>query len=364
VTGVPVRTLTPASAFPQAPGGAYDRAMTFCAAWFLLGLFADGWSHYHDVRESFFTPYHALLYSGFFSNVAIVAHSLYRGRRAGLGWRRALPPGYDLTAIGVVWFTVGVIPDVAWHRIFGIEEGIDVLISPTHLFLGVGMALILLGPARAALSRRDPPTAWEQQWPMAVSLALFLAMIEFTLQFAFDSGVAASDAPLDPAKVGQAGLAFFLLPFTYYKEALGITIVVIHAALIAGFALYVVRRVVPAFGVFIVLYALPAFLMAVLLSSSALSLYVPTVEGLAAGLVADILASYLRPTAARPLAFRAFAVAVPVATYAIYLGVAQFALGGVWWDVNLTFGSLLFAGVAGFLLSYLTLIPEAARPAP
>jgi hypothetical protein len=366
VTDIPARPISTAqsAAWPDLQSGAYDRVMCFCAAWFLLGLFADGWSHYHDVRESFFTPYHAVLYSGFFANVAMVAYTLYRGQQRGLSWPKAFPPGYDLTAVGVAWFTVGVGPDMLWHRIFGIEEGIDVLISPTHLFLGVGMALILLGPARAALAGRTAPATLDEQGPMVISLALFLAMIQFTLQFAFDSGVTASNAPLDPSMGNRANLAFFLLPFTYYKEALGITIVVIHAALVAGFALYLVARVRPAFGAFTILYGLPAFLMAALLSNGALSVYVPTVEGLAAGLIADLLVLGLRPGPDRQFAFRTFAVAVPVLTYAIYLGVAEFALGGVWWDVNLTFGSLMFAGVAGLLLSYLTLKPVPAGQAP
>jgi hypothetical protein len=269
-----------------------------------------------------------------------------------------------LTALGVIWFAVGVAPDMLWHRVFGIEEGIDVLISPTHLFLGVGMALILLGPARAAVKRGVTLTTLEEQLPAIISLALFLAMIEFTLQFAFDSGVQATNAPLDPSRAHLPGLAFYLLPFTYYKEALGITIVVIHAALIAGFALFVVQRMRPAFGAFTVLYGVPAFLMAALLSSGALSVYVPTVEALAAGLCADALAARLRPDPERLLQLRAFTVFVPTITYALYFAGAQVAQGGVWWDVNLLFGSIVFAAVAGLLLSLLAAMPAHAAGEP
>ncbi len=257
----------------------YDWLMVVCAAWLLVGLFADGWSHYHDVRESFFTPYHAVLYAGFFANVLAVGVPLLANLRRGLRWPNALAPGYDLTAIGVAIFTIGVIPDFTWHRIFGIEEGIDVLISPTHLFMGIGMALILLGPARAAFARTVQPVRLEDQAPMLVSLGLFLAMIEFTLQFAFDPGVSSSNAPLAPDAGGTTtNLAFFLLPFTYYKEALGITIVIIHTALLAGFALFAVRNdFTRSSGALTILFTLPALLMAVLLSSGALSVYVPVV---------------------------------------------------------------------------------------
>jgi hypothetical protein len=338
----------------------YDRIMTACAAWFLVGLFADGYSHYHDVRESFFTPYHLVLYSGFFSNALAIGIPLLRNVRAGYRWRAAVPPGYDLTAIGVAIFAVGVIPDFTWHRVFGIEEGIDVLISPTHLSMGVGLAMILLGPARAGLSRAEPPRTLEAQMPMLISFALFLAMIDFTLQFAFDAGVSASNAPLPPARGDRSNLAFFLLPFTYYKEALGITIVVIHTALVTGFALFVVRNVKVAFGALAVIFTLPAFLMSALLANGALSVYLPTVESLVAGLAADALVLWLRPEPSRPAAFRAFAVAVPVVLQAVYLAASALLLGGIWWDVNLTFGSMLFAGAGGILLSYLMVPPSRA----
>lgn len=31
--------------------------------WLLLGIFVDGYAHRHDVLETFFTPWHAILYS-------------------------------------------------------------------------------------------------------------------------------------------------------------------------------------------------------------------------------------------------------------------------------------------------------------
>jgi hypothetical protein len=272
-----------------------------------------------------------------------------------------VPPGYDFTAVGAAIFAVGVGPDFTWHTIFGIEEGIDVLISPTHLFMGIGLAMILLGPARAALARRDPPRTLEAQMPMLISFALFLAMLEFVLQFAFDAGVSASNAPLPPSGGDRSNLAFFLLPFTYYKQALGITIVVIHSMLVAGFALFAVRNAPIAFGGLTVIFTLPAFLMAALLANGALSVYAPTVESLLAGLIADALVLWLRPEPSRPAAFRAFAIAVPVVTQALYLAASAILFGGIWWDVNLTFGSMLFAGVAGVLLSYLMVAPVRAR---
>lgn len=38
--------------------------------WLVLGIFIDGYAHNHDVVETFFTPWHAILYSGFLACAA------------------------------------------------------------------------------------------------------------------------------------------------------------------------------------------------------------------------------------------------------------------------------------------------------
>ena len=43
----------------------FDWAMIVLSLWFVGGLFVDGWAHTHNkVDQSFFTPWHAILYSG------------------------------------------------------------------------------------------------------------------------------------------------------------------------------------------------------------------------------------------------------------------------------------------------------------
>ena len=71
------------------------------------------------------------------------------------------PAGYRLALAGGVLFLAGVARTLVWHSVFGIEFGIDALLSPSHLWLFVAGALMLSGPVRAALARRAtgaPPT--------------------------------------------------------------------------------------------------------------------------------------------------------------------------------------------------------------
>jgi hypothetical protein len=50
---------------------------------------------------------------------------------------------------------------MAWHLVFGIETDVAALLSPTHLLLATGAALIVAGPLRAAwLSWASSPRRW------------------------------------------------------------------------------------------------------------------------------------------------------------------------------------------------------------
>jgi hypothetical protein len=70
----------------------------------------------------------------------------------------------------------------------------------------------------------------------------------------------------------------------------------------------------------------------------------------------------MRPSAARPGAWRLFAAAVPVVVYALYFLAAQLT-GGITWVVHLWVGGIVLAGVAGLLVSYLVLPPVAPEAA-
>ena len=39
-----------------------------------------------------------------------------------------------------------------WHIVFGIEEGVEGLIGPSHLVLALGGSLMITGPLRAGLA--------------------------------------------------------------------------------------------------------------------------------------------------------------------------------------------------------------------
>ena len=127
----------------------FEWVYTLFCVWYVFGLFLDGWAHTHISRlETFFTPWHAIFYSGYFLTTGtlmlwtscrrrvIGAERLNGGAESGRGrWAEAIPDGYGLSLLGALVFLFGGIGDMLWHEIFGIEDNIEALTSPTHLLL-------------------------------------------------------------------------------------------------------------------------------------------------------------------------------------------------------------------------------------
>ena len=55
--------------------------------------------------------------------------------------------------------------DIVWHTLFGIEAGIEALLSPTHLLLAFGGAVAVSGPLHA-IWHRDRKVHRLHSWPV------------------------------------------------------------------------------------------------------------------------------------------------------------------------------------------------------
>src|SRR3954453_10050765 len=94
-----------------------EAATAVFATWMIIGLFLDGWSHGVNKPESFFTPWHALLYSGFVAAVAWFSWDGWRQSSSGA----AVVAGDRWLTAGMALFVVGAVGDGIWHQVFGIE---------------------------------------------------------------------------------------------------------------------------------------------------------------------------------------------------------------------------------------------------
>jgi len=319
----------------------FDWIATLLSLTFLGGVYLDGWAHSHGrVDDTFFTPWHAVLYSGFLAMAALLlGRAVWRLAR-GAHWRAALPDGYGLSLAGVALWLVGGPFDLAWHSVFGFEANVEALLSPAHTVLALGVALMTSGPLRAALRR--PAGRWPDELPMLLSVACIVANLTFFTQIAH---------PL--ANLWAAG------PRRWSQDVteLGIvSMLLITVILIAPLLLLLRQGRLPAGAVTIVV-GLDCVATGVLFDHGPYPL-VPVIAMVAAAVAGDVLRAALRPSVSRPAAFRWFALAVPALLHVAYFAALAVTVG-IGYSPHLWMGVIVFAGVVGWLLSYLVLPPRA-----
>jgi hypothetical protein len=335
---------------PQARSSlTFDWVTVALCAWLQGGGFLDGWAHNHGrVDASFFTPWHAVLYTGFIAVAGWLGGTLVHHWARGATWQRALPPGYALSFVGVFVFAAGGMGDLAWHSLFGVEQSLEALYSPTHLTLAVGSALIMSGPVRAAWQRPDAAATpgWQQLLPMLLALTFLLSGFTFSAQVLH---------PLLPLRRVAS------LPRTHdmllYLHALTIASILVQIMLKMGVVLLALRRWRLPAGSITLVFTLNGLLMCTLDPYDEYGLIIPV---MLTGLVGDGLLARLKPSPERPWAFRLFAFLIPVVFYLFYFE-ALLLMKGWWWSVHLWTGAIVLAGLVGWLLSYLILPPQEAQ---
>jgi TolB protein len=163
----------------------FDWVLAVLSVWLIGGFYIDLWAHAHGrVDDTFFTPWHAILYAGAASFAVVLAGLAIFGSPRGVPVRDALPGPYRLSLVGVLLFGVGGVLDLAWHTAFGFEVDVEALLSPTHLLLATSGLLMLSGPIRSAAARlwMEPERHdWLVAGPFVIALTMASAvLIAFT----------------------------------------------------------------------------------------------------------------------------------------------------------------------------------------
>lgn len=331
-------------------GVRFDLSVVALAAWFVVGMFLDGWAHNHGrVDDSFFTPWHAVLYSGYAAVGALLVFTQVRNVLKGYRWMRALPRGYMLALGGVVIFGLGGAFDMFWHETFGFEENIEALLSPSHLLLATGAFLFLTGPVRAAWMRANA-SGWRDLLPAILALAMVLSLLTFFTMYAnpFDSA---------PRLIG-------LRPTQHWLGDLsGVTGAIITSALMMGVFLFALRRWRLPVGSLTLITTINSTLMFAVFLPDDAAYRLLLLTGPVSGLVADGLLYWLKPSPDRTAALRLFAFVVPLVYFLLFLFLLnQVGLDvrrgyGLWWEIHMWLGVPIMAGIAGLFLSYLAVPP-------
>ena len=327
----------------------FDYAVLAASVWFIGGLLVDGWAHNHlDLsREGFFTPYHALFYSGFAAVAATVIVTTWRNRATSASWRAAIPTGYAITVAGLGIFAIGGACDMLWHIAFGIEQDVEALFSPTHLVLAVGIGAILAGPIAAAIARR-PARSWSAQAPGLLALAMFVTLIVFFLIWAFGiSAVRAADPHIAfPTLRGDA-----LDTLRQLSIERGISAIVFRSAIYVAVVLWAARRLALPRGAAAFLIVLPTLGIAAVASPSVSFVSLQFAAACAAGLVAEIMLAKGLSGGVSRWRDRSFAFGIPGAFWATYVALASLVGHGFWWSPHVIYGAPVIGGLAGLLLA-------------
>ncbi|MFC9966503.1 MULTISPECIES: hypothetical protein [Nocardia] len=319
-----------------------DLAMAAASVWIVVAVHLDGRAHYLDLPDSFFTWWHLLLYSGLGTAAALLLAMGVR-RRAGRSLISALvlmPPGYGWSLAGVgVFFAAGV-ADMGWHIRFGVESGLDALISPTHLLLFTGAVLLFSGPLRATQIKQPTAPIWAA--PAVVAATAITGIIGFALSYV---SAFTTDAPLRAVGNFPEGT-----PEHYATE--------IPAQ--AGLGAYLVTTVLVVLPVVLLLMRRRLPLGAITVFVTVLAVLAQTVQNftrpsvviaaVVAGLVVEGFVAAFAAVAPRVPTVAVAAVALPTLLWSAQLVALQ--LGpGVAWSAELATGTVVLSALVSATLA-------------
>jgi hypothetical protein len=334
-----------------------DLVTVLLSLWIMVGLMLDAWAHNNVPElESFFTPWHGVFYSGFVVTAGWIMWMVWRNRPAGGAGRlgmAAVPVGYGPAIVGLPLFAAAGIGDFIWHQVYGIEQDLKILFSPTHVLLVTSMILIFSAPLLSVQADRTLPArpSVGRLLPAVLSVALSTTIVLLFLQYGnallwspWDIWYALSD-PLDGSS----------RPGWPNPVDLASKIAVTNVLILIPLLLLAARRQAPP-GTATILYATLAGLAAAITEANAPGTLVAL---LVAGIALDLLLWRLRPEPERRTAYLVFAGLAPLITWTCYIAAASVQAGGVPRVTEYWTGIPVLAGLIGVLVAVVCL---PARP--
>jgi hypothetical protein len=351
-----------------------DLVTAVLGAWLVGGAFTDGWAHNTQPGlETFFTPWHALLYSGYSASAAWLCWSVWCHRRrlhlAGLGteargwrsWWRSIPAGYAPALAGAGLFLAAGLGDLSWHLAFGVERDIAALLSPTHLGLFAGGLLIVTAPLRSASA---DPTLGDRPGlgrllPAVLSAALAGCATAFMFQYLHPAweDVVGRDRGLFLRRTFDAAQYHFVYD---QNVTVGVAGFVLATVFLFGPLLLLLRHWQPPAGSamlvlagqFIAVQGLTGFADARL-----------ALVGVAGAVVVEVLLAFLRPRLSPGWRMSVFCALAPAAFWGVYFGGVAIGDHGLGWPPELWGGATVWSGLTLLVLALMTIPPRAPTQA-
>jgi hypothetical protein len=326
----------------------FDRLLSWvyavCCTIFVGGLYLDGWSHQYlfEQIDTFFNPWHAVLYAGYAITAMTLMVWTLKRRTTERSWWQAIAPGHLLSAWGVFFFLLGGNADMVWHEVLGFEKGIEGLVSPSHFILALGMALMVSGGMRHwfATHRRDEYLTFLESVPLLLSMLCLLAQWTFLTQYGrYTDFNATGPLPTDQT-------------FISCTQSISLLGVLLFSIMLAGLFTFVIRRARLPFGSVTLVLTVQVFGLGMMRFGAE---HVWAAVG--AGLAGDLILHFLSPHWNRR-SLLLFCCIVPAVFYTGVFATLH-ANAGLWWSLHLWSGVPFLAGAAGLFAGILgSPVPE------
>ena len=135
----------------------YNPIVLFLGLWCLAGLLIDAFAHIAgNVDDTFFTPWHAVWYSGAAAYGAYIFYAILpvggiqQLIREPFSTLKGVEIQHRAGVYGIIIFAVSGFGDLIWHETLGVEENTDILLSPTHIGLFIGLIMSVTAPLWSA----------------------------------------------------------------------------------------------------------------------------------------------------------------------------------------------------------------------
>jgi hypothetical protein len=297
----------------------------------IFGIYLDVWAHINVPElETFFTIWHFIFYTGFLLSFLFFLGNLIVNYFNEKSWKKSLPVGYGLSFIGTIIFFFSGFGDMIWHLIFGIEESIDALLSPTHIGLAIGIGLIATGALRNALKEKIKIIPWTGIFSVMLLLSMFTLFTEFG--HPYTELYSSVDGLTEDAKFG---------------ESIGTLSIYLQTMILMGVLLFTISRFKTPFLGMTFILTLNAALLSVLHRNFE---FIPM--AFLTGLIADFYIKYRSIEKIKN--FQIFSFSLPIVLFSFYF-LSLAITNKIGWNVHMVGGAIFIPGVIGFLMSYLFL---------
>jgi hypothetical protein len=333
--------------------------MLVASAWLVTGLQLDAYAHATTPElETFWTPWHAVLYSGIaVSGLTLVW--LLRSRLPRIPTYEtvlALPNALRVPMLGMAFLLVGGGIDTLWHNVFGIEQGLEIFVSPSHEMIILGMFLVAMGPALMLATSSGNRLKPSQATLVTISALLSALPLHIYSLHASVFGNAFFGSSPDAGADGFDGFGgerIYSTSAQVFHGYLASTVLLLLPIVLIG------RRWRLPIGVPTVLVAFPAFAMHLMFFSQEPEWWIPiTISAATAGV--ELLFRLLKPIVPLPgeAGWVVLGGLAPALVWTAYFAVAD-AQVGVHWNVHIVTGLLTYSAIFGVVT---VLVARHVRP--